>query len=182
MLYLDVIEVGHVLDKTLTIVVVDGFRPQRVDVHGTTGNEVLDAPLDLRRATCIVRAVPGRLSLIADEWRAAFGTALDELYGLGDDRPLVDVHPNYFRNDLASLFHIDIIADMQVETLDEVLVVERGPLHGRTRQLHGIHIGHGRDGTSTPHLIGHLVQSGADALGLELIGDGPAGTLGRETE
>ena len=71
---------------------------------------------------------------------------------------------------------------MEIETLDEILIIQGGTLHGGTCQLHRIHIGHRRDGSSAPHLISHLIQTGADTFGLELIGNGPTRTLSSESE
>ena len=143
---------------------------------------MLDASLDLWRTTCIVRTVPGGLSLIAHQGGATFWTAFDELDRLCDNRTLIDIDANNLGDDLTTFLHIDVVADMQVEALDEVLVVQGGSFHGSTCQLHRIHIRHRRHSTSAPHLIGHFVETGADALCLELIGDGPAWTLGRETQ
>ena len=70
---------------------------------------------------------------------------------------------------------------MQIKTLDEVLVVQRGALNCRSCQLHGIHIRHRCDGPCTANLIGDFIQAGTHTFCLELIGDGPARTLGGKT-
>ena len=143
---------------------------------------MFDASLDLRRTTCIVGTIPRCLTLITHQRGATLRTTLDKLHRHGDDRPLVDVHPHNLGDDLTTFLHIDIIADMQIKALDKVLIVQRGTFHSRTSQLHRIHIGYRRDGPCTSHLIGHLIQSGTHALSLELIGDGPTGTLGRKSQ
>ena len=182
LLYLDLVEVGHVLDESLTVIVVNGLWAQRVDVHGLAGDEVLDAPLDLWRTAGVVRTVPGSLALISHQRGAALRAALDERDGLGDDGALGDVDTHNLRDDLTAFLHVDVVADMQVERTDEVLVVQGGTLDGGAGQLHGIHIRHRGDGSRTAYLIGDLIQTGTHALGLELIGNGPARALGRETE
>ena len=178
----EVIEVGHVVHESAAPVFVHRLGPQRHDVHGAARDEMLDAPLDLRRTTAVVRAIVHGLALVAHQRRAAFGTARDELHGLRDDGTLVDVHAHNLRNDLATLLHIHIVADMQVEALDEVLVVQRGTLHRGTCQLHGFHVGHRCHGSRSSHLIGHLVEPRAGPFGLELIGNSPSGRLGRESQ
>ena len=178
LLHLDVVQVGHVLDESATVVLVNGLRPQRVDVHGPAGNEVLNAPLDLRRTAGIVGAVPDGLALIAHQRRAALWTAAYELHGLGNDGALVDVDADNLRDNLAALLHVDHVAQVQVERADEVLVVQRGAAHGGACQLHGLHVGHRGDGTGAAHLIGDLQQARLGTLGLELVGNGPAGRLG----
>ena len=178
----EVVEVGHVVDKSAAPVFVHRLGAQRHDVHGPPGDEMLDSPLDLRRTTAVVRTIVNGLALIAHQRRAAFGTARDELHRLCDDGTLVDVHPHDLRDNLATLLHIHIVADMQVKTLDEVLVVQRGTLHGGSSQLHGFHVGYRGYGSRTPHLISHFVQPCAGPFGLELIGNGPSRRLGRESQ
>ena len=182
LLHLDVVEVGYVLDQPPAVVLVNGLRAQRVDVHGLARNEVLDASLDLRCAARVVGTVPGCLALVAHQRRAALRTALRKLHGLGNDGALVDVYANNLGDNLAALLNVHHVADMQVEATDEVLVVQRGTPHGGACQLYGLHVGNGRHGTRASHLVGDLQQSGTLALGLELIGNGPSGRLGCITE
>ena len=61
----DVVEVGDVVYKALAIVVVHGFRSERIDVHCAATDEVLDAPLYLRWAATVIRTVVGGLTLDA---------------------------------------------------------------------------------------------------------------------
>ena len=182
LLHVDGIEVGNVMNQSVTIVIIHRLRPQRIDIHGLSRDEMLDATLDLRRTTRIVRTVMGGLAFIAHQLSATFRTMGDELHRLCDDGTLVEIHPHDLRDDLPTLLHIDIIADMQVETADEILVVQRGAFHGCSCQLHRVHIGHWRYCSCTPHLISHLIQSGAGPFSLELIGNGPPRTLCRETQ
>ena len=170
------------MNESLTVVVVDGLRAQGVDVHRLAGNEVLNATFDLWRTACVVRTVPGSLTFIAHQGRAAFRTAFDKLHGHSHERTFFDIHAHNLGDDLTAFLHKHIVADMQVERADEVFVVQGGTLHGGTRQLHGIHIRHRCDGTRAPHLISHLVQTRTHAFCLEFIGDGPAWTLCRESQ
>ena len=139
---------------------------------------MLDTTLDLWRTTAVIGTIPGCLALVAYQWCAAFWAVLDKLNGLGDDGALVDIHTNNLGNNLSTFLYIHVVANMQVKALDEILVVQRGTLYGCACQLHGIHVGHRRDGTCTTNLISNLVQSGANTLSLKLIGDGPTWTLG----
>ena len=139
---------------------------------------MLDTTLDLWRTTAIIWTIPRSLALVADQWGAAFRTTLNKLNGLGDDGALIDIHTNNFGDNLATLLYIYVVANMQVETLDKILVVKGGALNCCACQLYRIHVGHRGDSTSTAHLIGNLVQAGANTLGLELISDGPTWTLG----
>ena len=143
---------------------------------------MLDTPLNLRRTTRIVRTVMSGLAFIAHQLSATFRTMGDELHRLCDDGTLVEIHPHDLRNDLPTLLHIDIVADMQVETADEILVVQCGAFHRCSCQLHRVHIGHWRNRPSTSYLISHLIQSGTSPFCLELIGNGPTRTLSRESQ
>ena len=67
---------------------------------------------------------------------------------------------------------------MQVEVIHEVGIVERSALDHGARELYGLEVGHGGHRACAPHLVGHLTQTGECLLGLELIGDCPAGHLG----
>ena len=112
LLHVDVVEVGHVMDESLPVVVLYELRPQADDVHRLTGNEMLDATLDLRRTTSIVGTIPGSLTLIAHQRGATLRTTLDERDRQCYDRPLVDIDTHNLGDDLATLFHEDSIADM----------------------------------------------------------------------
>ena len=140
---------------------------------------MLYTPLYLRRTPGVVGAVMSRLTLVAHQFGTTFRAMRDEMHGLCAGRTLIRSHTDNLRNYLTALFHIDEIAYVQVETLYEVFVVERSPLHQSACQLHGFHICHGRDGTRAPHLVGHLAEACACPFGLELVGDGPSRTLRR---
>ena len=135
---------------------------------------MLNAPFDLWWTPRIVRTVPGCLALIAHKRCATFRTAFDKLHGLCHEGSLVDIHAHNLWDDLATFLHKHVVADVQVERADKVLVIQGGSLHGGTRQLHGIHIRHRCDGTRAPHRT--------HAFCLEFIGDGPAWTLCRESQ
>ena len=178
----EVIEVGHVVNQSAAPVFIHRLGTQRHDVHRLTRDEMFYAPLYLRRTTAVVGTVVNGLALVAHQRRTAFRAACDELYGLCDDGTLVDIHPHNLGDDLAAFLHIDIVADVQVETLDEVLVVQRGALHRGASQLHGFHVGNGGNGSRASYLIGHFIQPRTGPFGLELIGDGPSRRLGRESQ
>ena len=176
------VEVGHVVNQSLLIELVDGFRSQPFDVHGTAADEMLDAALYLCGATVFVRAVMCGFVLVAYQSAAAFRTVCDESHLLASFRTCVLVHSRNLRNDFAALFHVHHIAQMQVERLDDVGIVERSTFHHRTRKLNRFQIGHGSYRSRTSHLIRHLQQFGASLFRLKFISDGPARRLGRETQ
>ena len=147
------VEVGHVVNQSLLIELVDGFRSQSFDVHGTAADEMLD-----------------------------FRTVCDESYLLASFRTCVLIHSRNLRNDFAALFHVHHIAQMQVERFDDVGIVERCTFHHRTRKLNRFQIGHGGYRSRTSHLICHLQQFGASLFRLKFISDGPARRLGREAQ
>ncbi len=168
--------------QSLAVIVVNSLGSQRVDVHCAAAYEVFYAPLYLRWAASVVRAVVNRLAVDAHQWCSALGATCDKLHWLRHDGALLDVHSHYFGNYLAAFLHIDVVAQMQVETLYEVLVVERGALDGGSSQLHWLHIGHRGDGSCASHLIGDVNQLGACAFRLELVCYCPSRALSRESQ
>ena len=182
LLHVDVVQIGYVVYQMVTIVFVDSLWTQRVDVHCFAGDKVLYAALNLWRTPSVVRTIPRCFALVAHQWRAAFWTTLDKLYRLGDYWALIDVYTNYLWYDFATFLYIHVVAYVQVETLDKILVVQCGALHCGTCQLHRIHICHRSDSTSSAHLISYLVQSGANTLGFEFVCDCPSWTLGCKTK
>ena len=178
LLYLDIIQVSNVMDNPALIVFIHGLRTKRIDIHRLTGNEMFDASLNLWRTTGIVGTIPCSLALIAHQRCATFRTALDELYGLRDDRTLINVHTHNLGDNLTTLFHIDHITDVEVETTDKILVIQRCTLHDSTCQLYRFHVGNRRHRASTTYLVSHFQQTRAFTLSLEFIGDCPARALG----
>ena len=71
---------------------------------------------------------------------------------------------------------------MEVKRGHHVGIVERGATHLGSGELHGVHVRHGRDGAGPSHLEDNLPQRSLSLLCLELVGDGPARTLGRHAE
>ena len=119
------------------------------------------------------------LTLITHQRCAAHGTARDE--GDGSRAVGSDVI-HYLWDNLSPLLHQHMIAHMQMQLGHHIGIVQRGTAHLGSGQLHGIHIGHRRHGSRTPYLEHHLPQYGLLLLGLELVGNGPTGTLGRHAQ
>ena len=96
------------------------------------------------------------LAFVAHQWRSTFGTLGDELH----PRPeilvaCIEVYVHYLRDDFSSLLHHHAVANVQVELAYEVLVVQRSPPDYCAGELHGIHVGNGRDGACAPYLEGY---------------------------
>src|SRR5574344_1766122 len=134
--------------------------------------------LYLRRTSSVVRTVMHCLAFISHERCATFGTCLHKFHRLCAFLSALHIHTHNLRDYLSSLFHIHIVSQMQVETADEVLVVESGTLHHRSRKLHRLHVCHRGHGSRSPHLECHAKQSGALTLSLKLICYCPSRTLG----
>ena len=171
---LEAIEVGDIAHQSVFVVFVHHFRSQAFDVHRIARNEVLNAPLALRR-TGIIGTVGGRLALIAYEWGAALRTFVHEFHRCAEMRTaLFLVYSDDLRNDLASFLYVNPISEMQVQLPNDVFVVKRSTFHHRSRQQYRFHIRDGSDRTCSAHLEGHLVEAGQCPLRLKLVGDGPS--------
>ena len=139
---------------------------------------MLYATLYLRRTSRVVRTVVYCLVLIAYKRSAAFRTSVYESYGFGIIWSFFHCHSDNLRNNLSSLFHVYVVADMKIEAAYEVLVVKCSTLHYGSSQLHGVHVSHRRYGSGATHLIRYAVEAGACTFRLELIGDCPTRRLG----
>ena len=93
-------------------VFVNGFRAQRVDIHGSASNKVLNAPLYLWRTSSIVRTVVGSLARIAHQLGTTFRTMGNEGYWLCIGRTFVYLYAHYLRYNLAALLNIHIVGNV----------------------------------------------------------------------
>ena len=143
---------------------------------------MLDFPLDLRRTRRIIGTIMRRFALITGQRTSTFRTFGDETNLVAQHETGFLIHPNNLRNDFSSLFHIYHIPQTQIQTFDDVGIMQGSTLHYRTRQLHRIEIGYRRNGSCTAHLIGNAVQTSTSAFCLELVSDCPTGRLGRITQ
>ena len=140
---------------------------------------MLDATLDLGRAPLFVGTEPGRLALNAFQRRATLGTVAYEAHLLAHQQAGRGVDRGNLGYDFAPLLDIDHVAYVQVEGVHEIFVVQGGPLDNRAREQHRVEVGHRGDGARAPYLERHRVEPRERLLGLELVGDGPTGRLGR---
>ena len=171
---LEAIEVGDVAHQSVFVVFVHHFRSQALDVHRIARNEVLNAPLALRR-TGIVGTVSGRLTFVAYEWGTTLRTFMHEFHRCAEVRIALFLgYSDDLRNDLTCLLHIYPISEMQVQLPNDVFVMKRSTFHHRSRQQYRFHICDRSDRTGSSHLEGHFVEAGQCPLCLELVGDGPS--------
>lgn len=120
-----------------------------------------------------------RLAFVFDQFRSAFRTVRDELERLAAGRTFGQINAGNFRNNFAALFHIDHIAEPDIEQRDLFGIVQRSPFDGCTGQRHRIEVGDRRHRPGTPDLKIDRQQPGAGLFRFEFIGYGPARSLGR---
>ena len=142
---------------------------------------MLEQALHLRRAVHVFAAeddfaVDVREGLATD--RALVGSG----HRLGACRAQVLLDVGNLRDDFAALLDADGVAEMEVQSGDFVEVVEGGALDGGAREAHGCKVSHGRDRTGAADLEFYGEKRRVGALGLELVGDGPARALARGAE
>ena len=125
---------------------VDRLRAY-VDVGSSSCAVVLDAPHDLWRAGVAVDTVVAHRAIDLLKWRTTSGTTLWQAYRLRLGSSETSLHGGDLRNDLATLLYIYVVMVVQVETFDELLVVQRSATHHRPRDEDRLHIGHRRDDT-----------------------------------
>ena len=166
----------------MTIILINRFWSKRIDIHRLARDKMFYAAFDLRRTSRVIGAIVRCLALISHQFGTTLRTMGDELYTLGNDGTLVSIHPHDFRYDLSAFLHIDIIADVKVETADEIFIIQCGTFHGCASQQDRIHVRYRGNGTRSTHLIGHRVQPCQRSLCLEFIGNSPSRTLGSITK
>lgn len=178
---LEVVDVGDVSEISLFDEGMDGGLAEAFDVHGVAADKVQEMVLKLRGAVRVLAADVGRIGL-ADGGRAADGARVADAVGLGACGALLQHDFLDFRDDFAGFVDADGVADADAETVDEVLVVERGALDARAAEADGVEDGRRRDaaGAADGELDG--AQDGLFFFGRIFVGDGPAWDFARRAE
>ena len=161
---------------------LDGLLAQPLDIHRLAADEVDDAPENLGTAAAGIGAVVLRLALVAHQRRMAYGALGDVCEGTAVGRPFGVFDARDFRNDFAPLLDIDHVARADVQQGHLFGVVERCAADGGAGQQHRFEVGHRRDGSRPAHLEVDAHKPREGLLGLELVGDGPLRSLGREAQ
>ncbi len=177
-----VVEVGGVVQQSVVVEQLDGLLAQSVDVHRLAADEVDDAAQYLRPAVALIGTVVLAFALVFHQRSAAFRTAGDVLEGTAVRRTGRKIDARDLGDDLAAFFDIYHIAYANVQQGDLFGVVQRGPLDGRSGQLHRIEVGDGGDGSGASHLEIDAFEPRERLFGLELESHGPSGRLGREAQ
>ena len=141
-----------------------------------------DAAQYLRPAVALIGTVVLAFALVFHQRSAAFRTAGDVLEGTAVRRTGRKIDARDLGDDLAAFFDIYHIAYANVQQGDLFGVVQRGPLDGRSGQLHRIEVGDGGDGSGASHLEIDAFEPRERLFGLELESHGPSGRLGREAQ
>ena len=170
------------MNQPFLIKLVNSLRTEAFYVHGSAADEVLYLTLYLRRTSCFVRTIESGFVFVSDKLASALRTVSDELYLFRISAARIDVYSRDFRDNLAALFYVYHIADMEVERRYDVGIMKRRASYGGTRELYRVKICHGRYRSGTSHLISHLVQSGQCSFGLEFISYCPSRRLGGVTQ
>ena len=125
-----------------------------------------------------------RSALVADECGAALRTRLNVAVRFGSQLgcACIAVDINDFGDDLPSFLHVHKVAHPDVELGDLIGVVERRAFYSCPGEQHRFEVGDGRDGACATDLVGDGIEARAHPLGLELVGNGPARSLGRHAQ
>ena len=120
------------------------------------------------------------LALLAHHLAAAHGTVRRQAEGLAVRALGRDADD--FGNDVAGALHHHLVANLQAEALDLILVVERGAGNRNAAHFHRSQMGHRcqRSGAAHLHLDGF--HRGGSLARRILISDGPARRFGGEAE
>ena len=91
-------------------------------------------------------------------------------------------HFDNLGNHIAAALHLDPVADLQAQPLNEVGVVQRGAAHRRAADKDRRQLGHRRQLAGAAHLHGDGVDLRDARLGGEFIRNGPARRAARVAE
>src|SRR5690606_9347587 len=103
---------------------IDSFRSQTIDIHCFSGNKMLNAPFDLRRATGVIWTVMLRLTLASHERRTTFRTTGNIFKNKSMQRSFVKINSYNFWNYLASLFYENSIAFADIKSFNLIGIVQ----------------------------------------------------------
>ena len=174
-----VIEIGHVAHDAAIHQLIDERLSHAIDIHDAAGGEVEQGLLEAG-GTVGIDAAAGGLALLAHHLAAADGA----MGGHAERLPVraLGGDADHFGNDVAGAFDHHLVADLQAEALDLILVVERGAGDGDAADLHGFEVGDRGQGSGAAHLdLNGFHRGGGLSRGV-LVGDGPAGSFGGEAE
>src|SRR5690606_10544156 len=123
-------------DKALIDQGPNPLGAEGVDIHGAFADKMLNASQYLWRTACRILAIMFGFAFFPLQSSTAFRAGVDVLDGGGAGFSAGGIDCGDLWDDLASLSDKPKIANMQVQPLDFVGIVERRALHGRARQTH----------------------------------------------
>ena len=94
----------------------------------------------------------------------------------------LDIDTDNLRDDFAAFFHKHLITQMQIESFDDIRIVEGCTLYGRPGQQYRFQVGNRSNGPRPSDLERHGVKACHGAFGLELVGNRPTRTLGCKSQ
>ena len=165
--------------QSFLIELINSFSTQSVDVHGFTANIMFDFSFNLWWTGSIIRTIMGRLALISCQRATTFRTTGNKTNFVAQHETSFLIHSHNLRNDFTPLFHIHHITQTQIQSFNNVSIVQGSTFDHRSGQLNRFQISHRSYGTGTPYLIGYHIQTGTCTFCLEFIGNCPTRRLGR---
>ena len=136
----------------------------------------------LRTASITVRAYPRRLALVTDKRRAAHRATFHKFHRTAAFLTLRFVDTYYLRNNLTAFLHVYIIAVVNVELADYILIMKRSALNHRAGKQYRLKICDRRNHPHPSGLERHEFQLCQCLLCLKLISYGPTRRLRRAPE
>ena len=143
---------------------------------------MLDAAFDLRRTGCCVGTVMGSFSFDAHQGGATFGTIAYESQGAAVGQAPAGIYTGYFGDDFTPFFHADHIVQMQIESRNDVGIMQGGSFYSGSGQRHRFEVGYGSYSACATHLKIYRTQAGEGAFGFKLIADGPTGCFSSKAQ
>ena len=173
-----VIEIRRRTDKAPVVELLDGGVAGD-DIHGLTAQEMNEASLGLGRTAIRIGAEELGFTFFLDQRSPAIRADGRENRPDGSGRTPGEFYPGNLRNDFPAFFHIDAVADPDVQQSHLRGVVQRRTLDHGAGQQYRFQIRDRCHGSRPSDLVINGKDRCQRFFRLEFIGDRPAWELGR---
>ncbi len=172
--FIEKVKIRKALDQARLHHLAHELRPEAVYVHGSLGDEVLNASLYLSGTGNVL--TPGhRLALRSIHFAVTDGTSAGKGVFACTGWPLFLDDLDHFRNDVTSPLDQYRVADPDVLAVDLVLIVKGGTADSDAAYVYGSENCYRCYGARSPHGSFDILNKGCSLLCLKLSGNGPAG-------
>ena len=160
------------------IKLVYGLRTETFDIHRPATDKMFYFSFYLGRTGRVIGTIISCFTFITYQFASTLRAVSNESHFIANHYTGIFVYTNNLWNNFTAFLYIYHIANVKIESFNNICIMERGAFYHCSRQLHRVKIGNRSNGSRTPYLISHFVQAGTCPFCLKLIGNSPTGRLG----